>query len=84
MKVEYLTRNSKKEFLPQKGKLKALIDDGWVVVKTTKFIKGLVCLIDSKNGVFESALVVEPEDFAELLKDDGRIKTFLIFKKNGN
>lgn len=83
MKVEYVTRNSKNEFLPQKGKLKALLDDGAVVVKATKYVKGLVCLIDSKNGVFESALVVEPEDFQELLKDDGRSKIFLILKQDG-
>ena len=79
MKPDYVTRNSSNGFLPALGKVEAMLADGGRIIKPKKVVKDLVCVIDSKNGLFESALVVLEEDFKELLKDDGRTKTFLIY-----
>lgn len=77
---QYLTRFSSGEFLPQLGKVNALVENGALLIEPKRFMKNLICVIDSQNKIFESALRVTEEDFHELKKDDGRLKTFLIYE----
>lgn len=81
---DYINRDSRNHFLPALGRVMALLADGAKIVKPKKFVKNLICVIDSKNLIFESVLRVNEEDFRELLKDDGRTKTFMIYSGEKN
>lgn len=78
--MNYIYKTNKDIFLPIMGKVDAIIADGGKVIKTTILRKNLICVLGN-TGVSESALIVSDEKmFNELMKDDGRKKTFMIYE----
>lgn len=49
----YVNVDSKKNNLPVKGKVVALINDGAKIVEPEPFVENLICVVD--NNIFEAA-----------------------------
>lgn len=79
----YINQDSKGNMLPDKGKLKMLVEDGAKVIPTptkSKFEEGLVCIVD--NGMFEAAgYAFSKEEMEVFLDPDNRMKTWIKYDK---
>lgn len=73
----YLNEDSKGNQLPAKGKAKALINDGAVILSTPEFVENLVCVVE--NAFFDAAGYCFSEHEFDIFKNDqsGRRKTWL-------
>ena len=77
----YINQDSKGNYLPAKGKLQALLNDGATIQETPTFIPSkTVCVVD--NGVFDAAgYAFDEGEFNVWVNDhSGRPKTFITYE----